>query len=118
MIVDCDGCAVRGPGCPDCVVSVLLGVPGEEVVPDAPRRVPSVGGFREEGAGLLEVPDGGLRDAERAAVGVLAAAGLVPPLRLVPVRTAPAGGGAAGSRGPGAAVPPAYDARRGATRAG
>ena len=25
--IDCDDCAVRGPGCQDCVVSVLLGVP-------------------------------------------------------------------------------------------
>ncbi len=27
MLIDCDECAVRGPGCRDCVVSVLLGVP-------------------------------------------------------------------------------------------
>ena len=27
VIIDCDDCAVRGPGCRDCVVSVLLGVP-------------------------------------------------------------------------------------------
>ena len=27
VIIDCDDCAVRGPGCQDCVVSVLLGVP-------------------------------------------------------------------------------------------
>jgi len=27
VIIDCDDCAVRGPGCPDCVVRVLLGVP-------------------------------------------------------------------------------------------
>ncbi len=27
VIIDCDDCAVRGPGCKDCVVSVLLGVP-------------------------------------------------------------------------------------------
>ena len=27
MTIDCDDCAVRGPGCKDCVVSVLLGVP-------------------------------------------------------------------------------------------
>ena len=27
MVIDCDDCAVRGPGCRDCVVSVLLGVP-------------------------------------------------------------------------------------------
>ena len=27
VVIDCDDCAVRGPGCQDCVVSVLLGVP-------------------------------------------------------------------------------------------
>ena len=56
MLIDCDSCRVRGIGCGDCVVTVLLGGP----------------------------PDGvGLNDEERRAVEVLAAAGLVPPLRLV-----------------------------------
>jgi hypothetical protein len=54
MIIDCDGCAVRGDACGDCVVAVLLGAP------------PEIGA-----------------DEERA-LGVLAEAGLVPPLRLVP----------------------------------
>ncbi|AZP83732.1 hypothetical protein CDQ89_09725 [Mycobacterium avium subsp. paratuberculosis] len=27
MVIDCDDCAARGPGCRDCVVSVILGVP-------------------------------------------------------------------------------------------
>ena len=27
IVIDCDDCAVRGPGCKDCVISVLLGVP-------------------------------------------------------------------------------------------
>lgn len=57
--VDCDGCAVRGPGCADCVISVLLGPPGE-----------------------LEFDD-----QEVEAMAVLADAGLVPPLRLVNTRT-------------------------------
>lgn len=56
VVIDCDECAVRGPGCRDCVVSVLLGV-----------------------------PDILLQD-ERAALEVLAEAGLAPRLRLVPVR--------------------------------
>ena len=56
VIIDCDDCAVRGHGCRDCVVSVLLGV-----------------------------PDSLLAD-ERAALDVLAEAGLAPRLRLVPVR--------------------------------
>lgn len=61
VIIDCDHCAVRGPACQDCVVSVLLGVP-EELLSD-----------------------------ERAALEVLAEAGMAPRLRLVPIR---------GERGP------------------
>jgi hypothetical protein len=55
MVIDCDDCAVRGPGCRDCVVSVLLGVP-ETLLQD-----------------------------ERAALEVLAEVGLAPRLRLVPI---------------------------------
>jgi len=56
MLIDCDACRVRGPACGDCVVTVLLGAP----------------------------PDGVRLDAEeRDALDVLAASGLVPPLRLV-----------------------------------
>jgi len=57
LVIDCDHCAVRGPACRDCVVSVLLGVPNE----------------------LLED--------ERAALDVLAEAGMAPRLRLVPIRS-------------------------------
>ena len=56
VVIDCDECAVRGPGCRDCVVSVLLGVP-ETLLED-----------------------------ERAALEVLAEVGLAPRLRLVPIR--------------------------------
>jgi hypothetical protein len=56
VVIDCDECAVRGPGCRDCVVSVILGV-----------------------------PDTLLHD-ERAALEVLAEVGLAPRLRLVPIR--------------------------------
>jgi len=55
VIIDCDDCAVRGPGCKDCVVSVLLGAPET------------------------------LLDDERAALEVLADVGLAPRLRLVPI---------------------------------
>lgn len=55
VTIDCDDCAVRGPGCRDCVVSVLLGVP-EMLLVD-----------------------------ERRALEALAEAGLAPRLRLVPV---------------------------------
>ena len=30
--IDCDDCAVRGHGCQDCVVSVLLGIPETLIV--------------------------------------------------------------------------------------
>lgn len=53
--IDCDDCGVRGPGCQDCVVSVLLGVPET------------------------------LLDDERRALEALADAGLAPRLRLVPI---------------------------------
>ena len=55
VTIDCDDCAVRGPGCQDCVVSVLLGVP-ETLLTD-----------------------------ERQALEVLADVGLAPRLRLVPI---------------------------------
>jgi len=55
VVIDCDDCAVRGVGCRDCVVSVLLGVP-ETLLQD-----------------------------ERAALEVLADVGLAPRLRLVPI---------------------------------
>ncbi|BBZ33170.1 hypothetical protein [Mycolicibacterium confluentis] len=55
VVIDCDDCAVRGLGCRECVVSVLLGVP-ETLLAD-----------------------------ERAALEVLAEAGLAPRLRLVPI---------------------------------
>jgi hypothetical protein len=55
VVIDCDDCAVRGPGCRDCVVSLILGVP-ETLLED-----------------------------ERAALEVLAEAGLAPRLRLVPI---------------------------------
>ena len=61
LIIDCDRCSVRGSGCPDCVVTFLLGGPP---------------------AGIS------LIDEERHALDVLANAGLVPPLRMVePVDT-------------------------------
>lgn len=58
MIIDCGSCAVAGLACDDCVVSVLLGAP--------------------DGA-ICQVAD-----VHADAIDVLAASGLVPPLRLVP----------------------------------
>lgn len=57
MIIDCDKCAIRGVGCSDCVISVLLNAPG-----------------------TVE-----LTDPELKAIGALADAGLVPKLRLIPI---------------------------------
>ncbi len=57
LSIDCDQCAVRGLACSDCIVSALLGVPDDVLTFD---------------------------DAEQAALGALAASGMVPPLRLVP----------------------------------
>jgi hypothetical protein len=59
VLIDCDACAMRGPGCQDCVVTVVLGLSAER--------------------------SGGLRidDDEKAALDALAGSGLVPPLRLV-----------------------------------
>jgi hypothetical protein len=56
MLIDCDTCTVRGLACGDCVVTVILNNPPQPVEFD---------------------------DAEQAAVSTLAAAGLLPPLRLV-----------------------------------
>lgn len=58
MIIDCDTCSVRGPGCHGCVMTVLLGEPTSELTLDA--------------------------DEERA-LAVLADSGLVPPLRMLKV---------------------------------
>ena len=59
MLIDCDACVMRGPGCQDCVVTVVLG-------------------FSAEPSGTLRIDDD-----EKAALDALAESGLVPPLRLV-----------------------------------
>ena len=56
VVIDCDSCSVRGHGCGDCMVTVLLGGPPAGVVLD---------------------------DDERRAIEVLSTAGLIPPLRMV-----------------------------------
>ena len=60
MIIDCESCDVRPLACGDCVVGVLLGVPGTE------------------GTSVVQ-----LDVSERRALDVLADQGLVPRLRLV-----------------------------------
>jgi hypothetical protein len=59
VLIDCDACVMKGPGCQDCVVTVVLG-------------------FSAERSGTLRIDDD-----ERAALDALAESGLVPPLRLV-----------------------------------
>ncbi|QJY49570.1 hypothetical protein [Pseudonocardia broussonetiae] len=75
MIVDCDSCEVRGNACGDCVIGVLLGVPG------VPARRPDDVAAAEEGpSGASTVQ---LDAPEQRALAVLADQGLVPRLRLV-----------------------------------
>lgn len=56
VVIDCGSCAMADLACGDCVVSVLLGAPGQ------PQQV---------------------EDSHMEAISVLADQGLVPPLRLV-----------------------------------
>jgi hypothetical protein len=96
MLIDCDTCTVRGTGCADCVVTVLLGAPpgwqGADpvVVPMTARprtgrpavaASPAAGPAAEDAG----VPPPGVvvefDEVERRAVRALAECGLVPPLR-------------------------------------
>ena len=65
MEIDCGRCEMRGTGCQDCVVTVL----------EPRNEARNVGDFS------VAAPDY-LGEAEVKALGVLAAAGMVPPLRL------------------------------------
>ena len=111
MLIDCDTCTVRGQGCDDCVVTVLLGAPpgwgseptvvpltrrrpgvraGDAVAADAatatagaPGRAVPVGDDADAHAAAAEElrPVVELDEVERKAVRALAEFGLVPPLR-------------------------------------
>jgi hypothetical protein len=61
MVIGCDRCVMRGAACADCVVTVL-----------EPRNA----------AGVPDGEPAELGAAELRALGVLAEAGMVPPLRL------------------------------------
>ena len=81
MVIDCERCEVRGIACGDCVIGVLLGVPGvPPAVPDGPEEASAA---RPSGASAVQ-----LDAPEQRAIAVLADQGLVPRLRLVsaPVR--------------------------------
>ncbi len=75
MIVDCDSCEVRGNACGECVIGVLLGVPG---VPQRPPAADEPASAGPSGASTVQ-----LDAPERRALDVLADQGLVPRLRLV-----------------------------------
>ena len=89
MLIDCDTCTVRGHGCSDCVVTVLLGAPpgrhAEPVVLPLLPRSCELRAAAEQPAGNGALPPAGVvvdfDDIERRAVRALADVGLVPPLR-------------------------------------
>jgi hypothetical protein len=109
VLIDCDTCTVRGEGCADCVVTVLLGAPpgwpdtGPTVVPLTRRpRAGAIAAEAGQGAAMQGAPGPAavhcdvphvdsaetadrpvveLDEVERRAVRALADFGLVPPLR-------------------------------------
>ena len=91
MIIDCDGCGVRGSACGDCVIGVLLGAPAAPGAAD-----PGVGEASDVPSGAPIVQ---LDAPERRALAVLADQGLVPRLRLVatPSRRTPRDAGNEGA---------------------
>jgi len=75
MVIDCERCEVRGLACGDCVIGVLLGVPGaSSAVSDGSASRAD----RPSGASVVH-----LDAPEQRALAVLADQGLVPRLRLV-----------------------------------
>jgi len=80
MIIDCDTCTERGAACADCVVTFLTIPVRASAPPAVPVTAPGTpaGTAAVTAAGAVE-----LDAAEQHAIGVLAASGLVPPLRLV-----------------------------------
>ena len=83
MVIDCERCEVRGLACGDCVVGVLLGMPGVRPGHRTARRT----GARPDGGRSDRRPSGAsavhLDAPEQRALAVLADQGLVPRLRLV-----------------------------------
>ena len=76
MVIDCDSCQMAGLACHDCVVTVLLGTP----------EVRQCHGQAQHFSGDPSPEPVGepvhLTDDHARAIEVLAAGGLVPPLRL------------------------------------
>ena len=83
MVIYCERCEVRGLACGDCVVGVLLGMPGVAPGPpdgsaDETAYGTDASGRRPSGASAVH-----LDAPEQRALAVLADQGLVPRLRLV-----------------------------------
>jgi len=79
MVIDCERCEVRGLACGDCVVGVLLGMPGTAPgAPDGTSDGWDESDRRPSGASAVH-----LDAPEQRALAVLADQGLVPRLRLV-----------------------------------
>lgn len=72
MLVDCGTCTVRGLACGECVVTVLWGLPDDEVVAGPPSD--TAAGAVDSSVLRLDLDD-------RAALRALADAGMVPRLR-------------------------------------
>ena len=78
MIIDCDTCTARATACADCVVTFLTIPVRASPEPLSVEPVTATGTATAADAGAVE-----LDAAEQHAISVLAASGLVPPLRLV-----------------------------------
>jgi hypothetical protein len=109
MLIDCDTCTVRGHGCSDCVVTVLLGAPpgrrADPVVLSLLPRTRALAAAPERPAGDSAPPPAGVvvdfDEVERRAVRALAEGGLVPPLRHRDAAGHEPDGSAPGSRATG-----------------
>ena len=67
--VDCDSCSARGPACTDCVVTVLLGLPGPRVDLDADEQQRAVRARRLRPRAPAAPRPAGAARAERPAPG-------------------------------------------------
>jgi hypothetical protein len=77
VLIDCDKCVMRDIACADCVVGALMAGQGR---PETGSPGERAGSDTVHGHGT---PGTEIGEPERQALGTLADAGLVPPLRLV-----------------------------------
>jgi len=92
MLIDCDSCTARPHACGDCIVTHLLQVGPARSTEDSwtdpwdkDGQTTASTPFADPRTGGRDEPDrtAELTESELAAVAVLSAGGLVPPLRLV-----------------------------------